>query len=209
MVAPLDVRLLKQLVFLFEVEQMSDPPHYALYDDTVEEGPRSTDWLEGTGPAGIVSDHGLDSSYWNRMQHSRRTPITITQQEVQLEPWFTIKAEVATRNQYPVTCKSHQCVKVLAVLPTKVCLHAPEPLHPEALDSVEEMLREMLPDTALARIRRPAVTLLPRAYMEPIPTPPASTSTPCPAWPRWPGWSSRRTQAPRGLKSGGKRGGSR
>ena len=42
MVVPLDARLLKMVVFLFEVEQMYDPPHHALYDNTMEEGPRST-----------------------------------------------------------------------------------------------------------------------------------------------------------------------
>ena len=88
-----------------------------------------------------------------------------------MEPWFTIEARVATRNQYPIKCKSRKCMKVLTVLPTKVYLHAPEPLQPEALDSVEEMLREMLPDAAMARIQRPAVPLLPRTYLEPFPAP--------------------------------------
>ena len=46
-------------------------------------------------------------------------------------------------------------MKVLTVLPTKAYLHAPEPLQPEALDSVEERLREMLADTARRASRGP------------------------------------------------------
>ena len=49
----MDARLLRMLVFLFEVEQMYEPPHHALYDDTVDEGPRSTDWLWEARPAVI------------------------------------------------------------------------------------------------------------------------------------------------------------
>jgi hypothetical protein len=40
---PMDTRLLKMLVFLFDVEQMHKPPDHALYDETLEEGPRGTD----------------------------------------------------------------------------------------------------------------------------------------------------------------------
>ena len=42
---PMDTRLLKMLVFLFDVEQMYDPPDHALYDGTLERGPQGTDWL--------------------------------------------------------------------------------------------------------------------------------------------------------------------
>ena len=86
-------------------------------------------------------------------------------------PCFSIKAEAATRNRYPVTCRSHKCMKVFTVLPTKVYLHASEPVQPEVLDSVDEMLRKLLADTAPARILRPPVPLLPRTSREPIPSP--------------------------------------
>ena len=46
-------------------------------------------------------------------------------------------------------------------------LHAPEPIQPEALDSMEDLLREMLGDTTPAQVRRPNVPLLPRTYLEP------------------------------------------
>ena len=55
---------------------------------------------------------------------------------------------------------------------TAAYLHAPSPLQPEALEAVEEMLREMLRDTALAaRVHRPDVPLLPRTYLEPVSDP--------------------------------------
>ena len=98
-------------------------------------------------------DHGLSDSYWDRMQNSRRNLITIPQQEMPRETRFFIEAEVATRNRHPVTCKSHTCMKVLTVLPTSVYPHAFEPIQPEVLDSVEEMLRKLLADTAPARVR--------------------------------------------------------
>ena len=63
MVVPLDIRLVKLLVFLFEVEQMYDPPQYALYEETVEAAPRNVHWLADTGPAVVVWGHGLDSLY--------------------------------------------------------------------------------------------------------------------------------------------------
>ena len=79
MVIPMDTRLLKMLVFLFEVEKIDDPPHHALYDSTVEEGPRSTEWFWEAGPAVISWDHGLDDTFWQRVPNSRRMLITITQ----------------------------------------------------------------------------------------------------------------------------------
>ena len=157
LVIPLDTRLLKMLVFLFEAEKMHDPPGHAVYDDTVEEGPQGTEWLWDDGPAVIVWDNGLNASYWERLLLSRRTIITITQREAPSEPWFSIKAETAVRNRYPVTCKSRKCMKVLTVLPTNVHLHATGLIQPEILDTVEEMLSEMLADTAPALVRRPPV----------------------------------------------------
>ena len=62
-------------------------------------------------------------------------------------------------------------MKVLTVLPTTVHLHALEPIQPEALDAVEEMLRELLAGTAPARVQRPPVPLLPRTYLMPDPAP--------------------------------------
>ena len=128
LVVPMGTRLLKLLVFLFEVEQMYDPPHHTLYDSTLEEGPRDTGRLWEEGPAVIVWDDGPDDTYSEKVPHSRRALITITKQEALGEPWVSIGAEAAVRNRYPVTCKSHRCVKILTVLPTTVYLHAPEPI---------------------------------------------------------------------------------
>ena len=55
------------------------------------------------------------------------------------------------------------------MLPTNVHLHTTEPIQPEILDAVEEMLCEMLADTAPAVVRRPPVPLLPRTYLAPHP----------------------------------------
>ena len=56
------------LVFLFEVEQMHQPPYHALYDGTLEGGPRGTDWLWEAGPAVIVWDDGLPPDYWEKLR---------------------------------------------------------------------------------------------------------------------------------------------
>ena len=66
---------------------------------------------------------------------------------------------------------SHQCLKVFAIGPTAVYLHAPVPVQPEVLDSMEELLQEMLDGTAPARMCRPNAPLLPRAYLDPISRP--------------------------------------
>ena len=170
-VIPLDTRLLKMLVFLFQVEEMHDPPDHALYDDTVQAGPNGTGWIWEAGPAAVVWDNGLDASYWESLPNSRRTVITVTQQDTTDVPWFSIKAEAAIRHKYPVTCKSHKCMKVLTLLPTNVHLHTLDPIQPEILDAIEEMLHEMLADTAPATIRTPPVPLLPRTYLHPNPEP--------------------------------------
>ena len=62
-------------------------------------------------------------------------------------------------------------MKILTVSPTNVHLHAPEPIQPEVLDAVEEMLQELMAGGCPADVRRPAVTLLPRTYPEPEPAP--------------------------------------
>ena len=149
------------LVFLFQVEKMHDPLDHAVYDHTVEEVPQGTEWIWEDGPAVTVWDNGLDALYWEQLPRSRRTLITLTQRESPSEPWFSIKAETAVRNRYPVTCKSHRCMKVLTMLLTKVHLHTTEPIRPEILDAVEEMLCEMLADTGPAIVRRPPVPLNP------------------------------------------------
>ena len=164
---PLDIRVLKLLVFLFEVEAMFDPPPYALYDTGVEKGPEDRTWLMEEGPAVFVWDHGRHPSYWDGMQASQRIQVTVTQQITDQELWFVVPAAAATHNKYPVQCGWHKCLKVLTVGPTAVYLHAPVPIQPEALDAMAELLRELLGDTAVARVRRPNVPLLPRTYLEP------------------------------------------
>ena len=150
---PMDTRLLKMLVFLFDVEQMHDPPDHALYDGTLERGPQGTDWLWEAGPAVIVWDKELPPDYWERLRHSKRTIITVTQRDNPADPWFSVGAGAAGRAEYPVTCRWHQCMKILTVSPTNVHLHAPEPIQPEVLDAVEEVLREQMSEGSPAEIR--------------------------------------------------------
>ena len=76
-VIPLDIRLVKLLVFLFEVEVMFDPPPYAIFDASIERGPENRAWLLEEGPAALVWDHGLNPSYWDNVPTSRRTLVTI------------------------------------------------------------------------------------------------------------------------------------
>ena len=170
-VIPLDIRVVKLLVFLFEVETMFDPPPYAIFDAGVEQGPEDKAWLLEEGPAALVWDQGLNPSYWDDVPPSRRTLVTISQQVTDQEPWFVIPAAAAPSNKYPVQCKWHKCLKAMAVRPTAVYLHTPLPIQPEALDAMEEFLRELFGDTTPARVRRPAVPLLPRTYLKPNRTP--------------------------------------
>ena len=97
----METRLLKMLVFLFDVEQMYDPPDHALYDGTLERGPRGTDWSWEEGPV-IVWDRGLPPDYWDKLRRSRRTIITVTQQDSPASPWFSIGAGAPGRAKYPV-----------------------------------------------------------------------------------------------------------
>ena len=43
-------------------------------------------------------------------------------------------------------------MKILTVSPTNVHLHAPEPIQPEVLDAVEEVLREQMSEGSPAEI---------------------------------------------------------
>ena len=59
---PMDTRLLKMLVFLFDVEQMYDPPDHALYDGTrggrrapTGCGKQSQQWSSGTGDSPLTT----------------------------------------------------------------------------------------------------------------------------------------------------------
>ena len=107
-VIPLEVRVVKLLVLLFNVEMMFDPPPYAIFDASVERGPEDRAWLLEEGPAALVWDHGLNPSYWGDMPTSRRTLVTVSQQVTGQEPWFVIPAAAAPSKKYPVQCKWHK-----------------------------------------------------------------------------------------------------
>ena len=163
----MDTRLLQMLVFIFELEQMHDPPNHALYDGTLERGPQGTDWLWEEGPAVIVWD---PPDSWDKLRRSRRTIITVTQQEAPEDPWFSDGAGAAGWTKYPVACKWHQCMKS-SQSSRPMYTYTPRPIQPEVLDAVKEMLQEMMAGGRPANVRRPAVALLPRTYLIPKPTP--------------------------------------
>ena len=142
------------------------PPDHTLYDDTLERGPQGTDWLWGEGPAAIVWDQGLPPDYWDKLRRSRRTIITVTQQEAPEDPWFSVGAGAAGWTKYPVACKWHQCMKS-SQSSRPMYTYTPRPIQPEVLDAVEEMLQELMAGGRPANVRRPAVALLPRTYLIP------------------------------------------